>query len=406
MKLKYNIPIMYAIACLVWARFFIPVIALFYIASQVPIEQFTIILSAFAISNFLLEIPTGVIADLIGKKKSLMIGRFMYIIEILIIAFFNGFWPFLIAKIISGIGVSFVSGANEAMLYDTLKKQGRINDHKKVSGLMFMLVNISMAFVFIIGAYMFSINPKLPAYASIPPMIIGFILTCLLKEPYRSRKSANFRNAWMHFKEGLSFVRHHKIIKYLILFSMLSFAYLEINSSVSSLYFEKILIPIAYIGIIAFIASITAALVGRKVHSFEERIGDKKSTQLILALLVTGTFLMSLLMPIYGVLFYFLFPFAKGFYFILTNHYINVHIDTAHRATIISIQNMAGQIVLFLLFPAFGYLTKTSMSKAYLYFGTFLLAYSVFLYWYSRDIKAGELNEKLIPSGMGKSAGD
>jgi len=395
MNIKFNIPLMYAIASLMWARFFLPVLALFYIASQVSIEQFTIIMGAFALANFILEIPTGVIADLIGKKKTLLIGRSMYVIEILIIAFMNGFWPFLIAKVISGIAVSFVSGANEAMLYDTLKKQGRVHEHKKVTGIMFTLTNISMAFVFIIGAYLFSINNKLPAFVSLPFIVVGVILTCFLQEPYKSKKKVTFTNAWLHFKEGLACVRHNPVLKYLIAFSMVIVALIDINTSVSSAYFEKILIPVAYIGAFAFAASMLIALVSRKVHTLEHRIGDKRSLQLILALMILGMLLMSLLIQYYGVLFYFIISISVGFYFVLVNHYVNVHVDTAHRATIISIKHMAVQLAAFLLFPMFGHVTKKySMGTAYWAFGIFLVAYSVFLYLYSRNIKIGGLNEK------------
>src|SRR3989344_7479236 len=90
-----NITLNYIIGSLMWGRFFIPVLALFYIASQVSLEQFAIIMSVFAFTTLILEIPTGVIADLLGKKKTLLLSRLMYVIEIVIIAFGNGFWPFL-----------------------------------------------------------------------------------------------------------------------------------------------------------------------------------------------------------------------------------------------------------------------------------------------------------------------
>ena len=75
-----NIKLNYIIGSLMWGRFFIPILALFYIASQVTLEQFTIIMAVFAFSTFVLEIPTGVIADLLGKKKALLISRAMYVI--------------------------------------------------------------------------------------------------------------------------------------------------------------------------------------------------------------------------------------------------------------------------------------------------------------------------------------
>lgn len=394
-KLERNITLMYIIACLMWARFFLPVLALFYIASQVPFEQFTIIMGAFALANFLLEIPTGIIADLIGAKKTLVIGRLLYVIEIFILAFMNGFWPFLIAKIVSGVGVSFVSGANEAFMFDTLKKLGRVKDHKRISGMMFMLVNISMAFAFIIGAYLFSINNKLPAIASLPIIILGVILTFFLHEPYKSKRKLTILNSFVQLKEGLRCIRAHPIINYLVIFSMVIFAVLDLLPSVSSAYFDKIKVPVALIGVLAFVISMTSAFVGKKVHYFEEKIGDKNSLLLIQFLLIVGLFLLSLLIPYYGVLFYFSIPVAGGFFHVLTNHYMNCHVDTTHRATILSIRHMCNQFVAFLFYPLFGFFTKQySMGVAFFAFAIILFVYSAFTFYCGRHIKTGELNSK------------
>lgn len=391
-RLERNIPLMYAIACLVWGRFFIPVLALFYIASQVSLEQFTLIMGVFALSNFLLEVPTGIIADLIGNKKTLLIGRFCYVVEVFILAFFNGFLPFLIAKIVSGVGVSFVSGANEAFTYNTLKKLGRENDHKKFSGNMFMLTNACMAVVFIIGAYLFSLNYKLPAYASLPLITLGFVLTGFLHEPYKSRRRLTVASSFIQLKEGLVCIRRHFIIRYLILFSLLIIPILDITMSVSSAYFEKILIPVSWIGGIAFCASMISAGVGRNMHRFEEKIGDKQSLLLIQILLVAALLLMSLLVPYYGVVFYFLIPVASGFFYVLTNHYMNTHVDTTHRATVLSIQHLCNNLAIFLAWPLFGFfIKKSAISGAFFGFGLIFLTGSLFLFWYGACIKTGEL---------------
>ncbi len=183
-------------------RFFIPVLALFYVASQVPLEQFAIIMGVFSLSILLFEIPTGALADLLGRKRTLLLARSMYIVEIFLIAFFDGFWIFFVAKIISGLGVSLSSGTGQAMLFDTLKRQKREDQHKKISGKMLTITNISMAFVFIIGAYLFSLSPKLPAIVSLPFVVFGFFLTFFLEEPYKIKKKFNVKSYIKHIKES------------------------------------------------------------------------------------------------------------------------------------------------------------------------------------------------------------
>lgn len=65
-----NITLHYVISALMWGRFFVPVMALFYIASEVSLAEFTIIMSVFSLTILLLEIPSGAITDMLGKKRS------------------------------------------------------------------------------------------------------------------------------------------------------------------------------------------------------------------------------------------------------------------------------------------------------------------------------------------------
>ena len=57
MTLERNITLYYTMSSLMWARFFIPVLALFYIASEVSITEFSIIMGVFSLGILLLEIP-------------------------------------------------------------------------------------------------------------------------------------------------------------------------------------------------------------------------------------------------------------------------------------------------------------------------------------------------------------
>ncbi len=390
-KKKYferNIKLNYVIGSLMWGRFFIPVLALFYIASQVTLEQFTIIMAVFAFTTLILEVPTGVIADLLGKKKTLLISRAMYVVEIFLIAFFNGFWPFLIAKVISGIGVSLTSGTGSALLYDSLKRLGRENEHKKISGISSTISKVSMAFVFIVGAFLFSIHPKLPAITSLPLITLGFILTFFLKEPYISKKRINFTNSLKHLKEGIKFFKGNYYLKYLAFFTFLIGSIIAIMLNLSSKYFEVILIPISFIGVISFVMSLIAAYSSKKAHSFEEKIGEKKSIYLITILTFISVFLLSFVIPYFGLLFFLIISFIQGFYEVIIGDYVNKQVESSHRATMLSINNMFDNIGITLLFPIIGYMSKDYSFKVSLIFlSIFVFICSLLLIFYYKNNK-------------------
>lgn len=372
-----------------WARFFIPVLALFYIASQVTIEQFAIIMAAFSFTTLVLEIPTGVLADLLGKRRTLLISRFMYIIEIYLVAFHNGFWIFLIAKVISGIGVSMASGTNSAVLYDTLKRLKRENEFKKVSGTLNFISNLSMAVVFIIGAYLFTISPKLPAIVSLPLISLGFILTLFLAEPYSPSHALTMRNSWRHMKEGLVIFKSNKYLMYLAFFSLPIGAAISIILSSSSLYFVKVLVPVSLIGVLAFFSGLSSAFASKKAHAIERSLGEKRSLLLIQITIVAAIMLMSFAMPYIGVAFYFLIPLAQGFYEVILGDYANHHSRTSHRATLLSIVNMFDNIGITILFPAIGYLIKErSLQVSFFALACFIVVYLFMLFLFAKHKKA------------------
>jgi MFS family permease len=381
-----NISLSYIIGALLWGRFFLPVLALFYIASQVSLPEFAIIFSVFSLAILLLEIPTGVVADLIGKKNTLLLSRAMYIIEIALIAFFNGFWVFLIAKIISGIGVSLGSGTNSALIYDSLKRIGKEKEHKKVAGKLSFISNISMAFVFVIGAYLFSLSPKLPAICSIPLITLGFILTFFLREPYEPVRTFTLSNSWLHLKEGIGFFAKQRYLKFLAFFTFVIGSIIDIILNISSAYFKEVMIPLSLMGAVAFISSMLAAYSSKKAHYIERILGEKKSFVVIQIAIIAASLLMSLIVPYYGILFYFIVQFTQGFYDVIISDYTNRHVNTSHRATMLSINNMFNSLGIFVLFPIVGYLIKSySMGLSLVSIGVFLfVCFIISLVWYNR----------------------
>lgn len=387
-QMQRNIWLMYLISGSSWVRFFIPVLALFYIASRVSLEQFTFIMGIFSLSILLLEIPSGVLADIIGKKKTIILAKICFIIELFLVAFYNGFWVFFIAKIISGIGVSLVSGADQAILYDSLKRIKREDEYKKISGIFSTITNAVMAFAFIIGAFLFTINPKLPAIASIPFTGISLIAAIFLTEPYAAQKVVGLKKSYSHLKGGLIYFWQHSYVKYIVLYSWPIAATIAMMLSISSAYHEAILIPISLMGVIVFIGSMLTAYSAKKTHDTEEKYGERKMLTAIQVAMIAAVLGMSLMITYIGVLFYWIICFMAGFFEVLINHYTNKHIETSHRATMLSIKNFFDNLAIFLFFPVIGFITKyKSMNTAFLFWGISLIIFVIALWIYSRTLR-------------------
>lgn len=103
---------------------------------------------AFFWSNFLFEIPTGILGDKIGRKWSVFVSLVLLLINAIGMISFKHFYFFFVLFILEGIAFAFRSGANVALLYDSLRfigKEGEYIKHiSRISTISSIVLGISM----------------------------------------------------------------------------------------------------------------------------------------------------------------------------------------------------------------------------------------------------------------------
>lgn len=130
---------------------YIPIIVLFYQDNGLSMAQIMIIQSISSLLIILLEVPSGYFADLFGRKKSLMITGFSATIAMFIFAVGTNFYYFLFANIFWAIAGSFISGADSAFVYDTLKDLNKEDSYKKTWGNIAFYYSVGASFASVIG---------------------------------------------------------------------------------------------------------------------------------------------------------------------------------------------------------------------------------------------------------------
>ena len=78
--------------------------------------------SCFHMTSLLFEIPSGVISDVFGRKKSIILSQCMFIISALCMVFSENLTGVCVALIMDALGYNFASGSREALTYDSLKQ--------------------------------------------------------------------------------------------------------------------------------------------------------------------------------------------------------------------------------------------------------------------------------------------
>jgi MFS family permease len=120
------------------ARFYYPVFTIMFLDFGLTLDQFALLNAAWAAAIVLLEVPSGALADTIGRRKLLVITGILMVIEIAILCFVPLgnvtllFAVFVVNRILSGAAEAAASGADEAIAYDSLKKEGDARDWPRV----------------------------------------------------------------------------------------------------------------------------------------------------------------------------------------------------------------------------------------------------------------------------------
>ena len=112
------------------SRFYYPVFTILFLDFGLTIAQFSILNAVWAAVIVLAEVPSGALADVVGRKRLLVAASSIMAVEIGIICFAPAggsplvFYIFLANRILSGLAEAAASGADEAIAYDTLAERG------------------------------------------------------------------------------------------------------------------------------------------------------------------------------------------------------------------------------------------------------------------------------------------
>ncbi|MAH47592.1 hypothetical protein CMI37_17355, partial [Candidatus Pacearchaeota archaeon] len=164
------------------------ILVIYYQSFGLSFFQISIVLILTSIFTLIFEIPTGAFADLYGKKKSLLIGSFAFLLSFLIVLFSQNFLSFIIAGSVLGISFAFNSGADSALIYDSLKKIGRKKDYLKIKARLSVIFLTTTLFSVFFGPYLYSINKFIPIFLTGAFGFFSFMFTLFLYETKKLSK--------------------------------------------------------------------------------------------------------------------------------------------------------------------------------------------------------------------------
>ena len=315
----------------------------------------------FHLTTFIMEIPTGMIADLWGRRFSRLLGRIIFLASLGIMFWSYSFALQLIGFIITAIGYNLESGAGEALLYDSMKELGIERQYKKTAGYNNLIFEAGGILSFLIGGY-FAVHLGY-TWVFIPSMIIcivSIMLASSLYEPTitkheqpRLRKMGWIKALIVQTKESLKVVKERPKIAFLILFSELIFMFLTSLFFYLQTYWKSNGWNEFQIGIVLAATAVMSAISGLKGHSIEKRIGERGI--LLFAPLLLLVSLWGIALTPFAPYFFIITGLIDGLLYVAVQDYINKMIPSERRATVLSFQSMTFSLYMIIFFPAIGF---------------------------------------------------
>ena len=391
-KLKSNIWKIYLYMALYSLMFFTPIIVLFYQENGLSLTQIMVIQSIFSILFVLLEVPSGYFADVAGRKKALMITGISAAIAMLVFAIGTTFYHFLLASTLWAIAGIFISGADSAFVYDTLKELNKENQYKKVWGNIVFYYSIGIAVASIIGGLLGSLDYRYPFYAMIPFMLLLIPLSLSLKEPKRDKLIFKKNYLVGLLKIIKSSILKNKKLRWLLVYSAVLISFIQVAYFFYQPYFELSGLNIVYFGVVFAGFSIVAALSAKYSHVLEEKIGKKYSLILLFILVSICYFLMSNFIYLFSFVFAFLIQFVKGFSSVVISDYVNQLTESSIRATVLSVKSLIEKMFYAVIAPFVGWFADIySLQQALNLSGIIILLFGIIisiLFWKDKVLKS------------------
>ncbi|MEO0492307.1 MAG: MFS transporter [Actinomycetota bacterium] len=349
----YGLAGLYTLAAsLIWG-----VNTLFLLDAGLSIQSVFVVNAVFSGGMVLFEIPTGVVADTLGRRVSYLLAIAVLAVTTLLYLICaeteSGPWVFGLVSVFMGLGFTFYSGALEAWLVDALRSVGEEGDLDRVFARSAQVTGLAMLFGTTAGGFLGQLD------LAVPFIVRAVLLVALFGVAFRSMFDLGFEPrplALDHIGEelreqtrvGVTFGWRHPGMRLLMLSGMVRGAFLSYAFYAMQPYMLELLESDAVwvVGVITAAMSLSTILGNQFVEILTRRCG-RRSTIIFGGSLMTSIGLLGMgLTDTFGiaVAFFLLVTTSIGVMTPVRQAYVHHVAPTEHRATVISFDAMVGSI--------------------------------------------------------------
>lgn len=377
MNTARNIPLLFVIKAFEWFMIYMPVIFLFYRENNFEVTELFVLHAIYSAVIAISEVPSGYVADVWGRKYALVLGTLLGAFGFFSYSLSYSLAGFIVAEILLGLGQGLISGADSALLFDSLKEQKRENNYIKDEGRISAVGNISEALAGLFVSLLVFESVRTNFYLQALFSFCAFLAALFLVEPsfHVERKKPGFSDIFDILSHTL---KTNKALRNLVLFSSV----IGFSSLAMAWFAQPILVEIGldkhYFGYAWVVLNLLVAA-GSLLSVYSASFFGFRLSLLIITIGLSLTYLLSAFWLSYLVFIPLsLFYIIRGLAHPVLKSHINNITSSDKRATVLSIRSLVIRLFYMIFGPMLGYLTDhISLQFALLCCGSSILIFAV-----------------------------
>lgn len=336
------------------------------------LTQVTVLEALFWITAVGAEMPTGAVADRYGRKASLVLGAACSTAAVLVFGLATNYAVLLISYVTWAFGIAFLSGAQHALVFESLKELGREHEFQRVAGRLAALLSFGALVGGLAGAPIAAATDlSIPILLSAAITAPGVLVALTMKEPSLPEGEMRLAYGDLLRESAATALRQPAVASMLLLSSLINacaFGPLVLMQP----FLTAHNVDVAFIGLLVTPARITAILGALIAYRITAAIGLRSAFIAAPLILVGGYLWLGTWDAVYAFAAFPLIALINHLLLPTAEHYLNQRIPNNQRATILSLRTMLVSFWIAGLTPALGAVGDAASLQA-----TFLVAATV-----------------------------